>query len=158
VASAVWLADVLGRLAINRVDIGTQFALQSLPALGAWGLLERSVVRPAYYVYPLMARFGSELVYASVGGEGGGPHPRVTAYAASWPDGALTFWVINRAAEPAEFTLSLAGHPGGEAELYRLDGERVEAATVNDLAETVTLVDGMTLTAPPLSATLYVLP
>lgn len=159
VASAVWLADVLGRMAVNRVTIGTQFALQSTPTLGAWGLLERSRVRPAYYVYPMMTHFGSELVYASVGAEDGSAHPRVTAYAARRPeDAALTFWVINRGTEPAQLSLNLKGHPGGQAEVYRLDAERVEAESAAQAADPVEIRDGMTLDVPPLSATLYVLP
>lgn len=159
VGSAVWLADVLGRFAVNRVFLGNQFALQTGPVIGVFGLLERTSVRPSYYVYPLMARFGSELVYASVGDDEGGVHPRVTAYAATRPaDGALTLWVINRGAEPAEFVLSLAGHPGGAADAYRLDAGRVEAGTVTTPVETVAIEDGMTISAPPLSATLYVIP
>jgi hypothetical protein len=159
VGSAVWLADVLGRLAVNRVFLGNQFALQTGPVIGVFGLLERTSVRPSYYVYPLMAEFGSELVYASVGDDEGGVHPRVTAYAATRPDdGALTLWVINRGAEPAEFALDLAGHPGGSGEVYRLDAERVEAGTVTTPAGSITLSDGMALSVAPQSATLYIVP
>lgn len=157
IPGALWLADVLGRLIRNQATIGTQFALQSGPVIGPFGLLDRAAVRPQYYVYPLYARFGPELVYAAVGGPAG-PHPTVTAYAARNDAGALTLLVINRGQTAAEFTLSLAGHAGGAAQIYRLDAERVGAGSAAAPAGTAELADGMTLAAPPLTATLYVLP
>lgn len=157
IPGALWLADVLGRMITNRVTIGTHFALQSGPVLGAWGLMDRAALRPQFYVYPIYARFGRELVYASAGGDGGA-HPTVSAYAALGEGGALTVLVINRSAAAADFTLALANHPGGAAEFYRLDAERVAAGTAAEPAGTVELSDGAALAVPPLSMTLYIWP
>ena len=154
IPGALWLADVLGRLIRHRAAIGTQFALQSGPVIGPFGLLDRVAVRPQYWVYPLYARFGDELVYAAAG-DGAAP---VTAYAALNQSGELTLMVINRGPAAADFTLSLAGHAGGTAEVFRLDDERVAAGTVDSPTGTAELADGATIAVPPLSATLYVLP
>ena len=157
VPGALWLADVLGRMIRAQAVVGAQFALQSGPVLGFWGLMDRADLRPQFHVYPLYARFGSELVYAAAGA-GEGP-PRVSAYAALGDAGALTLLVINQGTTAADFTLRLAGHDGGTAEVYRLDAERVAAGNVaTEAAETAELADGATLTLPPQSATLYVLP
>jgi len=158
IPGALWLADVLGRLVVNRATVGAQFALQSGPVLGAWGLMDRRDVRPQYYVYPIYARFGAELVYAGISGADGGPHPTVTAYAALDKAGALTLLVINRGTTAADFTLALANHAGGKATTYRLDAERVAAGTAAAAAGTIDLTNNMTLAAPPLTMTLYVLP
>ena len=157
IPGALWLADVLGRLIRNQAAVGTQFALQSGPVIGPFGLFDRAAARPQYYVYPLYARFGSELVYAAAGGPAG-EHPTVSAYAARDDAGALTLLVINRGQSPAKLSLSLAGHPGGTAQVYRLDTQRVAAGTVDAPAGTAELSDGATIEMPPLSATLYVLP
>lgn len=157
IPGALWLADVLGRMIRARALIGTQFALQSGPVLGAWGLMDRAAVRPQFYVYPLYARFGSELVYAAAG-PGDGP-ARVSAYAALAEDGRLTLLVINQGTAAAEYVLALAGHEGGPAELYRLDAERVAAGNVaTEPAGTAELANGASLALPPLSATLIVWP
>ena len=156
VPGALWLTDVLGRMIRARAVVGTQFALQSGPVLGFWGLMDRAAVRPQFYVYPLYAHFGSELVYAAAG-PGDGP-ARVSAYAALGDADELTLLVINQGTTAADFTLRLAGHDGGPAEVYRLDAERVAAGTVaSEATETTELADGATLTLPPQSATLYVL-
>ncbi len=155
IPGALWLADVLGRLVRNQAVVGAQFALQSGPVLGFWGLMDRADVRPQFYVYPLYARFGSELVYAAAG-PGDGP-PRVSAYAALGDAGELTLLVINQATTAAGYNLRLANHDGGAAEVYRLDAERVAAGNVaTEAAETLKLADGTTLSLPPQSATLYV--
>ena len=157
VPGALWLADVLGRMIRAQAVVGAQFALQSGPVLGFWGLMDRADLRPQFYVYPLYARFGSELVYAAAGPDDG--PARVSAYAALGDAGQLTLLVINQGTTAADLTLRLAGHDGGPAELYRLDAERVAAGTVAaEAAETAELADGATLTLPPQSATLYVWP
>ncbi len=95
---------------------------------------------------------------AGISGADGGPHPTVTAYAALDKAGALTLLVINRGTTAADFTLALANHAGGKATTYRLDAERVAAGTAAAAAGTVDLTNNMTLAAPPLTMTLYVLP
>jgi hypothetical protein len=157
IPGALWLADVLGRMIRAQAVVGAQFALQSGPVLGFWGLMDRADLRPQFYVYPLYARFGSELVYADAGA-GQGP-PRVSAYAALGDGGQLTLLVINQGTTAADTTLKLANHDGGTAEVYRLDAERVAAGNVaTEAAETAELADGAALSLRPQSVTLYVLP
>jgi hypothetical protein len=148
--AAVWLTDVLGRLIRQGATIVAQYAFQTADSRGRWGLLNRYNVRPQYYVYQLFQRFGTELVYA------GSDDPDVTAYAALRDDGALTLLVVNLGDATAEKPLRLAGAPGGSADIYRLDAERIDAATVATPVETVPLADGARLSLPPQSATLIV--
>ncbi len=150
--SALWLADVIGRMIGQDVDIMTHFVLQTKDNQGGWGLLASDSVRPAYYVYQLYQRFGQELLYTA------SDNDLVQLLAARRDDGALTLLAINRGAAPADMPLSLVGHPGGTADIFRLDADRVTAGTVGEMAETAELADGSRLSLPPYSATLIVLP
>ncbi|NPV66889.1 MAG: hypothetical protein HPY64_07065 [Anaerolineae bacterium] len=147
--NALWLADVLGRLARQQVKIVAQFALQSPSAYGGWGLFGQiDVIRPSYYVYQLYQRFGSELVEAT------SPDARLTVYAALREDGALTLMIINLGEEDRTETLHLSGFtPGGPAEAWRLDTEHAA-----EQVESVPVVDGGPITLPGWSATLLVIP
>ncbi len=149
--AAVWLTDVLGRLIRQQVTIVAQYAFQTADSRGRWGLLNRYNVRPQYYVYQLYQRFGDELIYAAT------DDPLVSAYAALREDGALTVLLVNLGDDPAEKPLRLLGAPGGSADVYRLDEERVEAATVATPVETLALSDGAIVTLPPRSASLFVI-
>ncbi len=63
-AGALWMGDVLGRLAYHQVDYITQFLLQGDQAYGLMDMNKN--VRPAYYVYPLLKRhFGDQMVSTS---------------------------------------------------------------------------------------------
>lgn len=60
-AGALWLGDVLVRLAYHKVDFATQFLMEGQQA---YALMDTSKnVRPAYYLYPMLKRyFGDTLV------------------------------------------------------------------------------------------------
>ncbi len=60
-AGALWMGDVLGRLAYHKVDFATQFLLEGEQA---YALMDTDkAVRPAFYLYPLLKRyFGDSLV------------------------------------------------------------------------------------------------
>ena len=77
-------------------------------------------------------------------------------------DGALTLMAVNLGDAPVERPLRLVGHPGGTAAVYRIDETNLtNLPAVPDGREAQTplpLSDGATLTLPPRSATLYVLP
>ncbi|MDF2925364.1 MAG: glycoside hydrolase family 3 domain protein [Paenibacillaceae bacterium] len=63
-AGALWLGDVLGRLAYHQMDFVTQFLLQGNQAYGLMDMNKN--VRPAYYLYPMLKRyFGNEMVETS---------------------------------------------------------------------------------------------
>jgi hypothetical protein len=147
-ANALWFGDVLGRLIKQRVDMVGQFVLSMAPGSGELGLFARDDPRPIYYVYPMYRRFGQELVDASTDKD------LMSIYAAKRDDGALTLMVINRNRTPQSMALQLNGFkPAGPAEVYRLDeshhAEKIEAQKIED---------GTTITVPPYSMTLYVLP
>jgi hypothetical protein len=144
--SSLWLADVLGRLVQERVEMANQFLLVSGPENG-FGILGRYEARPAYAVYRLYSEFGDQLVYSSV------DQPGISLYAARREDGALTLVAINRNEEEAAIPLRLEGFtPGGDAEVWRFDPEHRA-----DPLDPLPLADGAEVTLPPLSMTLYVL-
>ena len=145
--SALWLADVLGRLVRARVDMVAHFALQSGPRAGGYGLLATSEVRPSYYVYQMYRHLGQELVYASSG------EPRLTILAARRPDATLTLMVINRgprAAVPVRLDHFL---PSGRAEVRLFDATHPAEAL-----PPVEVSASFSYDFPPLSVTLLAIP
>ena len=148
-ANAIWWADVLGRLIRQRVDYVAHFVLQTNASQGGYGLLERTDVRPTYYVYQLYQKFGQELLRTDFDTESD-----VSLYAALRDDGVLTLMAINRGPETAVETLQLLDFvPGTQAAVWRLD-ETHNAAPVEPVEfEAIT-----TLTLPGYSATLYEIP
>lgn len=151
-AAALWLADVLGRMARQRVDIVNQFVFTSQDSQGSWGLIGGSGLRPSYYAYQLYKLFGNELLFAA------SSEDNVGLYAARREDGALTIMAINLGEEAVSLPLRLAGHTGGTAGVYRLDPERVAAGTVAEPLEQLDIADGAMLSLPGRTATLYVVP
>ena len=142
--AAIWWGDVLGRLIRQRVEIVAHFSLHSNNSIGGWGLLGRSEVRPAYYVYQIYRRFGSALVYAS------SDDADLSIYAALRDDGALTLVVINLGPDERTYPLRVAGFPFDAAQVWRFDAEHA-AEQIGDQT-----LDGE-ITLPPQSMTLYVL-
>jgi hypothetical protein len=116
--SALWLADVLGRMIRNDVFMMNQWMLSSQGGQGGWGLVGTSEMRPSYHVYQLYKQFGSERVYAS------SDQADVSIYAARRDDGALTLVVINLASAPVETVLRLDNiEAAGWAETWLFDAE-----------------------------------
>jgi hypothetical protein len=142
--AAIWWGDVLGRLIRQRVEIVAHFTLHSNNSIGGWGLLGRSEVRPAYYVYQIYKRYGDELVYAS------SDDPDLSIYAALRDDGALTLVAINLGPEERGYPLQVEGFAADEAQVWLFDAEH-DAESIG----TQTLSGEITL--PGQSMTLYVL-
>ncbi|MEZ4519431.1 MAG: hypothetical protein R3C44_22255 [Chloroflexota bacterium] len=142
----------MGRLIRQRVDIVNHFILETKDSQGGWGILSASGVRPSYYTYQLYKMFGNELLYADSG------EANVGIYAARRGDGALTLMVTNLDEAATSLPLQLDGHPGGTADIYRLDPDRVEAGTVTDPAGTIDVYSGTLLELPAYSVTLIVIP
>ncbi len=142
---AVWWADVLGRMVRNKVEIVTYFTLFTKDS--NFGLLSRYDARPAYYVYQVYQKLGTELLTSSSSDD------LVTITAATREDGSLTLIVVNRAAEAKTLPLVITGFsPSGEAEVWLLDKDhKAENIGTEDLS-------GGTLTLPAESVTLYVVP
>ncbi len=143
--SSIWLADVIGRLISQKVDIANQFLLVSGNESG-FGILEKYGPRPAYYTYQMYKMFGDLLVASSSG------LADVSLYAARRGDGALTIMAINLGDEAVTTPLQLSGfNPSGDAEVWRFD--------VDHKAEQIDsqpLADGAEVTLPSQSMTLYV--
>ncbi len=121
--SALWLADVLGRMIRQGTDIIAHFALQCRPGAGGYGLLATYEVRPAYYVYQMYRGFGQERIYAS------SDQPGLSLYAARRADGALTLLAVNLRAEAARVPVTLDHFaPAGQAEVRLFDAGHTAAA------------------------------
>jgi alpha-L-arabinofuranosidase len=143
--NAIWWADVLGRLIVQRVDIVAQFALEGA---GGLGLMGYPGPRPTYYVYLLYKQFGSELIYAA------SDDPLVRIYAARRADGALTVIVINLGSDEATKPLELDNaSPTGPAEVWRLDADRLTERTGEQA-----IASGDDITLPAQSISLYIFP
>jgi hypothetical protein len=145
--NAIWLADTLGRLINNQVEVVAYWDMQGGAGRG-WGLLSSYNVRPTGYVYMMYTHFGTELLTAE------SSDPLVTIYAARRDDGALTLLVINLGDDEATKTLSINGfEPGADAEVWRFDQDH-NAEQIEPLA----LADGTSITVPGQSVTVYVIP
>lgn len=145
--NAIWLADTLGRMINNQVAIVAYWDMQGGAGRG-WGLLSSYNVRPTGYTYMMYTHLGTELLAAQSN------DPLVTVYAAQREDGAVTVMVINLGDEAATKTLSITGFAaGGDAEVWRFDHEH-DAEQIDSVAYS----DGMSLTVPGQSLTVYVIP
>ncbi|MDX1991936.1 MAG: hypothetical protein SF029_06090 [bacterium] len=145
--NALWVGDVLGRLIEQQVEIATMWDMQGV-GTRCFGLLTSSGVRPVYYTYLMYTHFGTELLAAD------SANPDVSAYAALREDGTLTLLAINWSSDAVTETLTLSGFTlGGDADVYRFD------ATVNaELVGTEAISDDGTVTLPPESMTVFVVP
>lgn len=146
--NAIWWGDVLGRLITKKVEIVSYFSFQSAGSIGEFGLIERYKVRPTYYTYQLYKQFGTQLVHSE------STEQYVRIYAALREDGNLTLMVINMGDEEVTRKLQLSNFSiAGNAEAYRLDKEHNA-----DQIESQPILDGVSVTLPPQSITLYVVP
>ncbi len=148
--NALWWGDSLGRMMRQGVDIVAQFLLTSQAGTGGgeMGLLAKDDARPTYYVYPMYQKFGRTLLPVA------GDDDAVSIFAAKRDDGALTLMAINRSDKTTTRPLQLNGFmPSGPAEVWQLDkthkAEKIEPQKI---------ADGATVTLPPYSMTLWVVP
>jgi hypothetical protein len=144
--NAIWWADVLGRMINQDVYMVNHWLIVSTGAQGGWGIIDRGVVRPSYYVFMLYQQFGEQQVYAASG------VADVSIYAAERADGALTLMVINLADEAQTVALELRGGAPDTAEVWRFDAEH----NAENLGTQPLLADALEL--PGQSITLLVLP
>lgn len=113
--NAIWLADVLGRMIEQDVEIVGQFALQHNS--NGWGLLARSEPRPSYFVYRLYQHYGRDRIHADSG------VPYVSIYAAEREDGALTLMLINRSDTAVATPLHIDNFTPNNTTLWLFDQE-----------------------------------
>lgn len=91
-AGALWLGDVLGRLAYHQMDFVNQFLFQGNQAYALMDMNKN--VRPAYYLYPMFNRyFGDQMVES-----GSSDNQNFTIWASkkSGEDDKLYLMVINK--------------------------------------------------------------
>ncbi|WP_168735716.1 chitobiase/beta-hexosaminidase C-terminal domain-containing protein [Cohnella fermenti] len=104
-AGALWLGDVIGRLAYHQVDFLTQFLLQGGQAYALMD--DNKNVRPAYYLYPMLKRyFGDQMVQSASGDD---QNFTIWATKRTGEDDKLYLMVINKnqtESLPAEIDLS----------------------------------------------------
>ncbi len=147
-ANALWLADVLGRLITQKVDIVAHFTLQSPSSFGGWGLLgQGDTIRPSYYVYQLFQRFGTTLL------ESASSVDNVSIYAAR-DDSTLSLIIVNLAEEAQTTTLTLDNFtPGGSAGVWRFDSqhqaEQIEDHLMEERREIILPGESVTLLLIP---------
>lgn len=149
--NAVWLADVVGQMAQQRVFMFNHWMLaaggggNTSPA--SWGMIGRSEVRPSYYTYQMYSMFGSELIYSSSGIE------NVNIYAAKREDGTLTLVVVNLNDTAQIVPLQFKARSPSSAQLFVLTPEH----NAQDMGTFTFPVDG-NLPLPGQSVSLYIIP
>ncbi len=141
---SIWWADVLGRLIRQRVEIVNYFALFTKDS--NFGLLSRYDARPAYYVFQLYKRFGTQLLTSTSSDK------NVSVTAALKDDGNLTLMIVNRGTEAKTLPISLKGFkPADAAEVWLLDKDhKAENTGTQDFTGSLAL--------PAESVTLYIIP
>lgn len=97
--SAIWLADVLGRLVRQKPEILSIWLLKSSTA--GHGLMSSFDIRPSYQIYQLYKKFGTNLLQAT------SDEKYVSLFAARRDDGALTLIFVNRGTDTVRKPLLL---------------------------------------------------
>lgn len=146
-AAALWTADMLGHLLVNRIDLAAYFTLWGIGYHGVWD--RRGTPQPAHSVFRLFNEFGDRLLHAE------SDQPLLPAYAAWRGDGALSLLVINKSPDTAyRAAVEVRGaRPAGPVQVWRhIDGA---AATLTPYAGPLAPLD---VTFPPYSTTLLVIP
>lgn len=142
--NAIWLADALGRLIVNGVEIVAYWDLQGSPGRG-WGLLGSFDVRPTYYTYLMYTHFGSELVAAS------STVPLVNAYAARRDDGQLSVLLVNLGDAAQRLPLTLNGFSAATAQVHQFSPEQTPPVTFSTDPAAAVELPGRSITVVVLS-------
>lgn len=149
--NAVWLADVVGQMAQQRVFMFNHWMLaaggggNTSPA--SWGMIARSGVRPSYYTYQMYSMFGSDLLYSASGIE------NVSIYAARREDGTITLMIVNLNDEAQIVPLQFKARAPSTAQLFVLTPEH----NAQDMGNITLPADG-NVPLPGQSVSLFVIP
>ena len=145
--SAIWWADVLGRMINENVLMVNQFVLTNASGQsGGWGLISILGLSPSYYVYQMYVLFGTERLYAASGVED------VSVYAAKRADGTLTIMVINLKDSDQRVSLMIKGMSPKQAQVWLFDASH----NAEDMGEQPFPADGV-LVLPAQSISLFVM-
>jgi len=141
--SALWLADVLGRLIREKPEMLAYWLLKS--SSSGHGLMDSYNLRPTYYIYQLYKNFSGHLLEAS------SDNPYVSIYAARKDDGSIALILVNLNETAIQKPLQLKdGDDLTIQQAYLFDS--------NHKAETIqapVFTNGNEITLPPDSVTLY---
>ncbi len=145
-AGALWLGDVLGRLAYHGIDFVTQFLMQGNQAYGLIDMNQN--VRPAYYLYPMLTRyFGDQMVASS-----SSDNQNLTVWASkrSGDSQKLYLMIINKhATDDIETAIALTHfNPSSTALAWTLNASSIDTANGINLNGVQVAADG-TLAAIP---------
>lgn len=146
VDGALYIADVLGRMMRQRVDIIAQFTLQMSAGNGSLGIFDHYDPRPVYFVYALYKQFGEDLVFAE------SDDPMVPAYAARRADGTLTLVVLNLTEQSQTKPLAVSGNTATTAQVSLFDAKH----KATDMGAIPIHADAQ-MTLPPQSMSLFVI-
>ncbi len=135
----LYLADTVGQMATHGVTIANQWTLASgQPENGTdYGLLHADTFEryPQYYVYPLWARFGSQLLPVT------SPFASDTAmsvYAGQHEDGTVSLLAINKTNAPITSGIKFANAPASftsaTVDVVQADSLDSQQVTWNDVA------------------------
>ncbi|MEX2541353.1 MAG: hypothetical protein WD314_06070 [Trueperaceae bacterium] len=133
-AATLWLADVLGQMTAERLDLSHYFTLQGM---GGHGLIDTGGwLRSTYHLYRMMATFTGESVPVRA-------REPLRAYAVAGANG-LQLLLINRGATPQRAELLFEGSPPSGLEITTLSEQNVESgqapATTISMTEEPVLV------------------
>lgn len=148
VNGALYIADTLGRMMRQHVDIIAQFTLQMSAGSGSLGIFDHYDPRPVYFVYTLYKQFGNNLVAAS------SDDVQVPVYAAKRADGTLTIVILNVSDQAKTKPLVIPGL----AASARADAWLFDVAHKAEKTGSVSLTPDTQITLPPSSMSLYVIP
>lgn len=146
-AAALWTADMLGRLMVNRVDLAAYFAMWGLQFHGVWD--RRGGLRPVHNVFLIFKEFGEQLLAAET------DQPLLTAYAGRRADGAITLLVVNKSPDTAQrAAIDIQGaRASGGAQIWRhAEGQPASAEPYSGPT------DRLDVTFPPYTSSLLVIP
>jgi hypothetical protein len=142
--SALWLADVYGRLLRQQPELLAYWQIKNNAA--GYGLLTSFDVRPSYYSFVMWKKFGNHLLFASTDAQ------YVSVYAARAEDGRLTVMLINLNATPLNQPLQLKG--GDQLQL--VEAFLFDATHPAEALPIPNFTNGAGVTLPPESVTLLI--
>jgi len=92
--ATLWLADVLGQMLTERLDLSNYFTIQGM---GGHGLIDISGwVRPTFHVYEMLAPFDGQAVVVEVTGDNAGQPPVALGAYAVEDDRTVRLLLVNR--------------------------------------------------------------
>ncbi|MFC4600777.1 carbohydrate-binding protein [Cohnella hongkongensis] len=146
-AGAIWMADVLGRLAYHQIDFVMQFLLQGNQTYSLMNMNKE--VRPTYYVYPLLKRYFGDTMVASSSSD----NQNFTIWASkrAGDNDKLYLMVINKhQTQDLSATINLSGfQPQSTASSWVLNAPAIDSLTGTNINGVEVAANGTLPTIAP---------